>query len=281
MHTGELTPTPIVDAHCHIYPPKIAARAVDSVGEFYHIPMLGVPAEAGIIPGTPEHLLAISEGTGITHHLVHSVAVKAQTVESINDFIAGECARHPNFIGFAAMHQDYADPRAELVRAKAAGLRGIKIHPDTQGVNLDDDRLMRVYEIAQELGLPVLIHMGDYRYDYSHPRRLRRVLHEFPDLVVCGAHFGGWSVFDLAVEYLADERCYLDCSSSMKFIGLRRTRELIDIYGADRILFGSDFPMWDPGVELRRLKSVGLSADDWEKITFRNVERFVGLKLSA
>ncbi len=271
---------PIVDAHCHIYPPKIAARAVDSVGEFYHLAMLGVPAEAGITPGTPEHLLAVSAGSGITHHLVHSVAVKAATVESINTFIAQQCAVHPNFIGFAAMHQDYEDPRGELERAKAAGLKGIKIHPDTQCVNLDDDRLMEVYAIAEELGLPVLIHMGDYRYDYSHPRRLKRVLQEFPGLVVCGAHFGGWSVFDLAVEYLQDERCFLDCSSSMAFIGLRRTRELIELYGADRILFGSDFPMWDPGRELERLRSLGLPAADWEKITLRNVERFTGVDLT-
>ena len=97
---------------------------------------------------------------------------------------------------------------------------------------------MRIYEII-EGRLPLIVHTGDYRYDYSHPRRLKKVLHAFPNLVVDAAHFGGWSVFDLAVEYLEDENCFLDMSSSRAFLGARRTQELVRIYGTDRILFGS------------------------------------------
>ena len=270
---------PIVDAHCHIYPAKIAERAVASVGAFYQIEMLGVTPGAHVTRGTPEHLLAASANSPITHHLVHSVAIKAKTVESINTFIARECAQNDTFIGFMTMHQDYPDPAAEIERAVHRGLKGIKLHPDSQGVNLDDPRLMRVFEIAERMNLPLLIHMGDYRYDYDHPRRLVRVLHEFPRLVVCGAHFGGWSIFDLALEYLEHERCFVDASSSMAFLGLHRTRELIELYGADRVMFGSDFPMWSPARELECLRAIGLSELDFDKITLRNVERFVGLDI--
>ena len=156
------------------------------------------------------------------------------------------------------------------------GLCGIKLHPDTQAVNMDDPRLMRVYEIAEARGQPHTIHCGDYRYDYSHPRRLKRILHEFPNLVVDAAHFGGWSIQDYALEFLEDESCFLDMSSSMRFLGPRRTRELVYLYGTDRILFGSDFPMWEPAAELEAFTSLGFSASELEAMCWHNAERFVG-----
>ena len=108
---------------------------------------------------------------------------------------------------------------------------------------------------------------------------MKRILHEFPNLVVDAAHFGGWSVFDLAVEYLENENCFLDMSSSQKFLGRRRTRELCEIYGADRILFGSDFPMWDPAQEFKMFESLDFSKADFEKMTWHNAERFIGMDI--
>ena len=205
----------VIDIHAHVYPDKIAERASQSVGEFYHVGMY----EGGSV----EALLSATTTSPITHFVVHSVATKPGNVESINDFIAEQCRIHPEFIGFATLHQDYPDPEAEIERAMGLGLKGLKLHPDTQQVDMDDPRLMRIYEII-EGRLPLIVHTGDYRYDYSHPRRLKKVLHAFPNLVVDAAHFGGWSVFDLAVEYLEDENCFLDMSSSRAFLGARRTQ---------------------------------------------------------
>lgn len=260
----------VVDAHVHVYPEKIALRAAESVGNFYQYPMF----KEGSIPA----MLAAVEGSPITHHIIYSVATKPSNVESINDFIAAECKKHPNFVGFMAMHQDYPNPEVEIERAIGLGLRGMKLHPDTQKVNMDDDRLMRIYELI-EGRMPLVMHCGDYRTDFSHPRRMKRILHEFPNLVVDAAHFGGWSVFDLAVEYLENENCFLDMSSSQKFLGRRRTRELCEIYGADRILFGSDFPMWDPSEEFEMFESLDFSKADFEKMTWHNAERFIGMDI--
>ena len=259
---------PVIDCHCHIYPEKIAQRAASSVRDFYHIPMHTLDA-------TVENLLATCENTPITHHVVCSVATKPATVEAINSFIAAECAAHPSLIGFATMHQDYEDPEREIERAIGLGLVGLKLHPDTQAVELDDPRLMRIYEII-EGRIPLMVHTGDYRYDYSHPRRLKKVLAAFPNLVVNAAHFGGWSVFDYAFELLECERCFVDACSSMEYLGPRRTRELIDAYGVDRVMFGSDFPMWNPVAELERILALGLSDDALEKILHRNCERYLG-----
>ena len=170
----------VVDAHVHVYPEKIALRAAESVGDFYQYPMF----KEGSIPA----MLAAVEGSPITHHIIYSVATKPSNVESINDFIAAECKKHPNFVGFMAMHQDYPNPEAEIERAIGLGLRGMKLHPDTQKVNMDDDRLMRIYELI-EGRMPLVMHCGDYRTDFSHPRRMKHILHEFPNLVVDAAHF--------------------------------------------------------------------------------------------
>lgn len=262
----------VIDCHCHIYPEKIAARAVESVGDFYSITM-DAPG------GTAEELLALCEGTPITHHIVHSVATKPSNVESINDFIAAQCAVHPQFIGFATLHQDYPDPASEIERAISLGLKGLKLHPDTQGVDMDDPRLMAIYEIIAGR-LPLIVHTGDYRYDYSHPRRLKRILHTFPDLVVDAAHFGGWSVYDLAVEFLEDERCFLDMSSAQAFLGPRRTYELTKLYGTDRLMFGSDYPMWAPAEEFRMYDALPFTDAEKERLFHRNAERFLGFTVA-
>ena len=263
---------PVVDVHVHIYPDKISERATQSIGRFYNI-------EMDAQDGSVSRLATSLATTDITHCVVCSVAVKPQTVRSINDFIAEAVSTHDNLIGLAAMHQDYEDPEAELRRAMGLGLCGIKLHPDTQEVNMDDPRLMRVYEIAERLGLPLIIHCGDYRYDYSHPRRLKRILHEFPNLVVDAAHFGGWSIQDYALEFLEDERCFLDMSSSMHSLGPRRTRELVYAYGTDRILFGSDFPMWEPADEFAKFSSLGFAPSELEAMCWHNAERFLGREI--
>ena len=263
---------PVVDAHSHIYPTKIASKASAAVGDFYHVDMAAPVASS-------EALLAACEGTPITHHIVHSVATSPGQVETINTFIADQCFMHPEFIGFATMHQDYADVEGEIDRAIQLGLKGVKIHPDTQMVNMDDPRLMRLYEVI-EGRLPIVIHTGDYRYDYSHPRRLKNVLRTFPKLVVDAAHFGGWSVYDLAVEYLEDEQCFLDMSSAQALLGPRRTAELVRIYGPERILFGSDFPMWDPVTEYEMFTALPFSDAEFAQMLHGNAERFLGEKIT-
>lgn len=260
----------VADVHVHIYPEKIAAKAAQSIGEFYNISM---SENDGSVSRLEQRL----EGSDIERCVVHSVAVRPHTVTSINDFIARTCESHPQYVGFMTLHQDTPNMAEEIDRACAMDLKGIKLHPDTQAVDMDDERLMAAYEIAERKGLPLIIHCGDYRYDYSHPRRLKHILHEFPNLVVNAAHFGGWSVYDYALEFLEDERCFLDMSSSMRYLGPRRTRELVEAYGYDRMLFGSDFPMWTPEDELDRFRALGFTTLALEKMCWHNAERFLGM----
>lgn len=259
-----------VDGHLHIYPEKIAEKAGQSITDFYTIPKTN--------GGSVKHLLESTAGSPLTHFLVHSVAVKPGNVESINNFIAQQCQEHPQFIGFGCMHQDFEDMEAEVNRMIDLGLKGVKIHPDIQKVDLDDPRLMQLYEII-EGRLPVVIHTGDYRYDYSHPRRLKNVLKTFPNLVVDAAHFGGWSIFELGYDFLNDENCYVDTSSSSFMLGGRRMKELINLFGPERVIFGSDYPLFDSKNEAEFIQTIGLSDDVLEQITWKNIERFAQTKV--
>lgn len=267
---------PIIDAHAHIYPDKIAPRAVPAIGTFYLVPMQG--------EGTADDLLARYGECGITHAIVHSVATTAKSVPTINSFIAEQCAQHPEFIGFGTMHQEFEDVEAEVDRALALGLHGFKLHPDTQQVNMDDPRLMDFYEVIAGR-VPLVLHTGDYRYDYSSPRRLVKVLKAFPDLVVNAAHLGGWSIYDVGYdvlheELLGEERLFVDASSAFAFTGRRHMRELVRMWGADRVMFGTDYPMWQPAQELNEMMHCDLTDDELEKILWKNAEVFSGVTVA-
>ena len=84
----------IIDFHTHIYPHKIAEKAVSSVGEFYNLKMQG--------EGTAENLLKQGEKHNISNFVVHSVAVTPSHVQTINDYIANNTA---NFMVLAQCTQ--------------------------------------------------------------------------------------------------------------------------------------------------------------------------------
>ena len=78
---------------------------------------------------------------------------------------------------------------------------------------------------------------------------------------------------------LHEENVLIDVSSSLAFLGNRRTRELVSLWGADRVMFGSDFPMWDPASEYDTFTSLGFSDGDLEKMLWKNAERFTGVRV--
>ena len=257
----------IIDFHAHIYPQKIAERAVSGVGEFYKLKMENA--------GTADDLLTQGKKYNISGFVVQSVAVTPSQVQTINNYISSECKKHSEFIGFGTIHADYDNKISEIQRLLSLGLKGVKIHPDTQKFNMDDEKMFELYDYLQQSDIPLLIHCGDYRYDYSHPKRLKNILHLFPKLNVIGAHFGGWSIFDLAYEYLGNEKCFLDTSSSFRMLGIKRAKELILMYGPDRMVFGTDFPMWNIGEELDSFFRMGLSEEENELILHKNAERIL------
>ncbi len=251
----------IIDFHAHIYPEKIASKATAATGDFYKIS----PAHTG----TGEELLSAGRKAGITRYVILPVATRADQVRNINTFIYDEAEKHKEFYGFGTIHPDCENKAEEVQFIIDSGLHGIKLHPDTQQFNTDDKRLYEVFDMIKGK-LPVLIHCGDKRFDYSHPRRLKKIIRDFPRLQVIAAHLGGWSLFDEAYELLRDTDCFLDISSTMMFLPPEKVEKFIHGYGADRILFGTDFPLWDPVSEVDSFRKLHLSTDEAMKIASLN-----------
>ena len=252
----------IIDSHVHIYPDKIASKAAQTIGEFYNITM--------DYDGTVEHLLQVGNAAGVDRFLVHSVATTPAQVSRINDYIIGEVAAHADrFIGFATMHPDMEDPDAEFARCMDAGLHGIKLHPDFQHFALDDEAALPLYHLAAQAGLPILFHMGDKRYNNTHPAQLKRVLEKVPKLRVIAAHLGGFSEWDEAAALLVNTDVLVDTSSSLPFLSTERAAQIIRAFGAERCMFGSDFPMWRPDEEIERFLALPLTETERAQIAYK------------
>lgn len=258
----------VIDMHTHVYPDPIAMKAARSIRNYYHL--------GENMDGTVSTLLERGTAAGVTNYLILPVAVKPEHVHHINQFTRQQIQEHACFTGFGTIHLDMENLMEEVERIPQMGLKGIKLHPDCQHFNIDDPRLFPVYEAVQGK-LPMMIHLGDERYDYSHPARLRKVLQEFPDLQVCAAHFGGHTMYETAKEYLSDTNCILDISSTLMFLDKKTAEGYVNHYGAERLAFGTDYPVWDPAQEVKRLESLNLTQEQKEQIAWKTAARFLDL----
>lgn len=258
----------IIDIHTHVYPDAIAQKAADNVRNYYEI--------GRNMDGTPRMLMERGEIAGVSQYVILPVAVRPENVHSINHFIVEQVQKNPCFIGFGTLHAEMENIGEEAQKIAGMGLKGIKFHPDCQKFDIDDPRLFPVYEAVQGK-LPVFLHMGDKRYNYSHPARLRKVLDCFPQLDVVAAHFGGYSMYETACRELKDTNCIMDISSSLMFMAEGEAERYINLYGAERLAFGTDYPVWDPVEEVERFLALNLTWEQKEQIAWKTAHRFLGL----
>ena len=106
---------------------------------------------------------------------------------------------------------------------------------------------------------------------------MKKILELFPELQVVAAHFGGYSVYQEAFDALKDTTCVFDVSSSLMFLPEGMAERYIGSYGAERLMFGSDFPMWDPVTEMERFLRLKLTDDQKEQIAHITAERILNI----
>ena len=259
----------LIDIHTHIYPPAIARKAAASIREFYEL-------HTEEMDGTADTLLKKGDEVGIDRFVILPVAVRPDRTRHVNDFILEQIAIQPRFIGFGTIHAAMEDIAGEAKYIMDKKLKGIKMHPDTQAFCIDDPRLFPAYEEIQGK-IPLIFHMGDVRYEYSHPAKLRRIMELFPKLQVIAAHFGGYGMYETAYELLHDKNCIYDVSSSMMFMEDGVAEKYIRKYGVERMAFGTDYPLWDPVVETRRFQRLRLTDEEFDQIGHKTVEAFLNL----
>ena len=254
----------IADCHAHIFPDKIAPKASAAIGDFYDKPSNH--------DATFDILSQQEAAADIEYFLASSSATVEAQVEHINDFIAETTSSSDHVIGFGSLYPTMKNWEPELERIQALGIRGIKIHSDFQKINIDEPRAVEMYRGIAKAGLPVMFHMGDFRYDYSAPERLVNLLRQVPDLIVIAAHYGGWRTWERSSVLDMPENVYYDTSSSLMYMGKELGQELLYKMGPHRFLFGTDFPMWTPKTELERFLELDLDETTRDRILFGNFE---------
>ena len=249
------------------------------------------------------------------YHLPVEVA-RATSAET-NDEIAGMIRAWPErFAGLGTLPmQDVTAAIAEMERCMTRlGLKGVEINDHINGRTLEEPEFRPFWKAAQELGALVFFHQGGDTVvtprsaRYHLPNTIGNladravtfatlvsggVMDEFPDLKICLGHGGGYTCFGIGRmdhgwqvrsearvhitqppgAYLG--RFYYDCIVYTE----PALRFLIDSVGADRVVFGTDWP-YDMALDWPVawvLGMKGLSQEEKEAILWKNLERLLGL----
>ena len=237
-----------IDIHTHAFHPKIADKVLAQLRGHYGIEPVGT--------GLARDLLERLDRAGLDRACVLCAATAPAQVVPANNWALELSRTEPRLIPFGTMHPGFTDFEAELDRLERAGIRGLKLHADFQGFRLDDRALWPVLEAVRGR-FAVLFHVGDRlppERNPSCPAKLKAIMRDFPGLTVIAAHLGGYRHWNESLEHLAGSRAYLDTSSSLSFIDDAPLKAILDRHPPERVLFGSDYPLFDPGRELEVLR---------------------------
>lgn len=252
-----------IDFHAHFFPESIAAKVVERLAGHYGIPVNH--------RGIKEEYLELARKANLQAAVFCTAATKPEQVRSANEWALAN--KGNGLIPFGTLHPDMDDADAELAWLKAAGVKGIKLHPDFQSFHLDEDRALALYErLIPDFFL--LLHVGDEevpgRTNYATPEQLSRVLDLLPGLRVIAAHMGGYQMWDRAMDCLVGREVFFDTSSCLEFLPDERFLAMAREHGVNRVLMGSDYPFRAPGWEVARLASLGFGTEELEAIVGGN-----------
>lgn len=261
----------MIDFHTHIFPEKIAAGT-----------LAFLQSRCGTVPATDGMAKGLSRSTkeaGVDLSIVLPVVTKPSQFESINRFAAG--FQEGPLLSFGGIHPDNEDYRACLRQIRDMGMKGIKIHPDYQGVFIDDIRYKRIVSYASELGLIVSTHAGfDPGYPeciHCTPRRALDLIRDVQPEKLILAHLGGFRLWDEVEEYLVGEKVWLDTAVVLGDIPDDQFLRIVKNHGSGRILFATDSPWADQRKFADYIRNLPLSEEDLEKITDKNARELLGI----
>jgi uncharacterized protein len=259
----------IIDLHNHVWPDHVAARALGAA----------VPTMTLFGDGTVAGLARAQDEAGVDYSVCLAVASTPAQVERANAFSGG--LDRSRFIPFGTVHPELS-PEENLRHLRAAGVRGVKLHPTFQRYRLDDPALLDVLAaLAGEF--PVIAHVGaggGGDGSGASPAMVRDIVRALPELTLIACHFGGYHMLDDAADTLVGEPVLFDTSwpPSLAVLDPARVRAIIQRHGAENVVFASDWPTASPAAEIAAVRGLGLSAADTDLILGGNAARLLGLR---
>jgi len=271
---------PVLDIHVHVckrYDWQPAVREyIDRLNpDFYRL----FPEVV-----TGEGLISHLDEQGVDRAVILAEHSPRATGIVTNDFVSELCKASERLIPFAAIDpEEDVDPAAETERSlDELGCRGLKIMPSYCWFEPDDPRMMPVYEIARDRGIPLMFHMGTSvfpgtRIKYADPLLLDDIADEFPDLTIVVCH-GGRPFWYRQTEWMLT----------------RHRNVLVDIAGippkhlpsafpkleamSDRFVFGTDWPgVRSISRQVKSVESLPFSRGTIENILWNNAARLLRL----
>ncbi|MFH1485379.1 MAG: amidohydrolase family protein [Chloroflexota bacterium] len=292
----------IVDSHVHTYQSReIGLQAKQDGGETDYAgtveETLSVMKAAGISKSVMLNLLpvpdmrdaALSRLAGGLTPEQHKEAVKeidsrmVARIQRRNQWTCDVARENPSLVPAL-----FVDPimgaelmKSEIAHCVAQGARAVKLHPNLQRIYPDDEGLFPLYEAAQELEVPVVSHCGisSAGTSFAEPRYFLEVLFAFPELVLVLAHLGSGFQKDIEQVAVAYANTMFDCSAIISEadredrISCQELASMIRRVGTERVMFGSDFPWYDPAGAISRLVSSDLTDDEKRQILSQNAAR--------
>lgn len=262
-----------IDFHVHAFNEKIAEKAISQLEICAN--------QTALTRGKIEETIKAYKNWNIDKMVLLPIATKPSQQTIINDWSVKQ--NHGNIIAFGSVHPDADDVYEELERIKALGMKGIKLHPDYQDFEIDEERLYPIYRKCAELDLIVVFHTGYdcYSPDYIHviPKAAAKAHMAVPELTMVLAHLGGNFLWEDVYEHLAglEGNLYFDTSYIANRIDKKLAYDIIKKHGADRILFASDCPWTSPVDTADFIESLPLSDEEKELIFHKNAERLLSL----
>ncbi len=236
-----------------------------------------------------EDVIASMEEAGVDHTVVFGFPWRdGGLCREHNNYLIDAVRKYPDkLIGFACVQPLDAGDAKELDRCLSAGLSGLgELGPDGQGFDIEDKWALEAsVDVLLQYGRPLLTHSSEpIGHDYpgkgkTHPWRLLKMARNFPDLSIVLAHWGGGLPF---YEFMPEVReslknVYYDTAASTYLYSFEVFPVAARIVGADRILWGTDYPLLSQAKFLKRVRASGLSDDELAAVLGGNAARLLKL----
>lgn len=167
----------------------------------------------------------------------------------------------------------FANPHRspKVYRARAAEFRGLEVSPAVHGVGLTDPRVVELVAVAAEFGHPV------YAVCLDRPGAgvadLVDLSHKFPQVSFVLGHSGIGNIDLYALSLIRDEpNILLETSGGYTCVAQAALSRL----GANRVVFGSEYPLQHPAVELAKFQALRVPPRQWRQIAWDNAHRLLG-----
>jgi predicted TIM-barrel fold metal-dependent hydrolase len=246
-------------------------------------PLLDDRQQMGREPHPPADYLDKIRGLGIERAAALVMAPRADLdrTRKLNDAVLGLAHEHDGFF-FPVCSVHPADGQAaadELRRVAVAGARWIKLHPNTQNFDVADPAVTAVVRTAAELGLPVLFDAYSPQ-DPAQPGKFVDLAMAVPEARLILAHAHGHNFAALLVYNVLNgypwwgRNVWVDISAVAPLMAggpyAEQLAWVLRKLGTDRVLFGSDYPLYQPRAALDAVASLGFTADELDAILYGN-----------